>query len=201
MPCHEGGTAVMDRDATLVERLRERGAGAAEELVDTYGDRVYRLAVRITGSPSDAEEVAQDALWSVSRKIDRFRGDSAFGSWLYRITANAAYQKLRGRRSARHEISWHDLAPGLDEKGHSVEPPVDWSPRLRDPAMEAELRTALREAIDQLPGEYRAPLLLRDVEGLSTLEVAEALGLKPATIKSRVHRARLFLSKRLEALR
>ena len=78
---------------------------------------------------------------------------------------------------------------------------MDWSPRLRDPAMEAELRTALREAIDQLPGEYRAPLLLRDLEGLSTLEVAEALGLKPATIKSRVHRARLFLRKRLEARR
>jgi RNA polymerase sigma-70 factor, ECF subfamily len=201
MPCHEGGTAVADRDTTLVERLREGVPGAAEELVDTYGDRVYRLAVRITGSASDAEEVAQDALWSVSRKIDSFRGDSAFGSWIYRITANAAYQKLRGGRAARHEISWHDLAPAMDDKGHSIEPPMDWSPRLRDPAMEAELRTALREAIDQLPGEYRAPLLLRDVEGLSTLEVAEALRLKPATVKSRVHRARLFLRKRLEALR
>ena len=201
MRCHEGGTAVADRDATLVDRLRERAPGAAEELIDTYGDRVYRLAVRITGSASDAEEVAQDALWSVSRKIDSFRGDSAFGSWLYRITANAAYQKIRGRRAARHEISWHDLAPVMDDKGHSVEPPVDWSPRLRDPAMEAELRSALQEAIDQLPGEYRAPLLLRDVEGLSTLEVATALHLKPATIKSRVHRARLFLRKRLEALR
>ena len=201
MRCHEGGTAVADRDATLVDRLRERAPGAAEELIDTYGDRVYRLAVRITGSASDAEEVAQDALWSVSRKIDSFRGDSAFGSWLYRITANAAYQKIRGRRAARHEISWHDLAPAMDDKGHSVEPPMDWSPRLRDPAMEAELRSALQEAIDQLPGEYRAPLLLRDVEGLSTLEVATALHLKPATIKSRVHRARLFLRKRLEALR
>ena len=108
-----GGLAVADRDATLVAQLRGREAGAAEELVGVYGDRVYRLAIRITGSPSDAEEVMQDALWTASRKIDSFRGAAAFGSWLYRITANAAYQKLRGRRNARHEISWDDLPPAF----------------------------------------------------------------------------------------
>ena len=198
---HEHRRATVDRDATLVARLRRRDADAAEELVGTYGDRVYRLAIRITGSASDAEEVAQDALWTASRKIDTFRGTAAFGSWLYRITANAAYQKLRGRRSVRHEIAWDDLAPSFDEKGQYVEPALDWSTKLRDPAMESELRSAMSAAIDDLPGEYRAPLLLRDVEGLSTLEIAEALHVKPATIKSRVHRARLFLRKRLADLR
>ena len=89
-----GGLAVADRDATLVAQLRGRETVAAEELVGAYGDRVYRLAIRITGCPSDAEEVTQDALWTASRKIDSFRGAAAFGSWLYRITANAAYQKL-----------------------------------------------------------------------------------------------------------
>jgi RNA polymerase sigma-70 factor, ECF subfamily len=190
-----------DRDAMLVAQLRRGDARAAEALVGTYGDRVYRLAIRITGSPSDAEEVAQDALWTASRKIDTFRGTAAFGSWLYRITANAAYQKLRGRRSVRHEIAWDDLAPSFDDKGHYIEPSVDWSTKLRDPAMESELRSAISAAIDDLPGEYRAPLLLRDVEGLSTLEIAETLHVKPATIKSRVHRARLFLRKRLADLR
>jgi RNA polymerase sigma-70 factor (ECF subfamily) len=190
-----------DRDALLVARLRRREADAAEELVGTYGDRVYRLAVRITGSASDAEEVAQDALWTASRKIDTFRGSAAFGSWLYRITANAAYQKLRGRRSHRHEIAWDDLVPSFDEKGQYLEPALDWSTKLNDPAIESELRSAMSAAIDDLPGEYRAPLLLRDVEGLSTLEIAEALHVKPATIKSRVHRARLFLRKRLADLR
>src|SRR5258705_2259238 len=82
-------------EGELVERLRRREADAAEALVTAYGDRVYRLALRITGNPSDAEEVVQDAFWTVTRKIDTFRGDAAFGSWLYRITANAAYQKLR----------------------------------------------------------------------------------------------------------
>ena len=196
-----GGLAVADRDATLVAQLRGRETGAAEELVGAYGDRVYRLAIRITGCPSDAEEVTQDALWTASRKIDSFRGAAAFGSWLYRITANAAYQKLRGRRNARHEISWDDLPPAFDGKGQYLEPVPDWSPKLRDPAIDAELRAALRTAIDDLPGEYRAPLVLHDVEGLSTQEIAEALQVKPGTVKSRVHRARLFLRKRLAELR
>lgn len=199
MICREGqgGLAVVDRDATLVAQLRGREAGAAEALVGAYGDRVYRLAIRITGSPADAEEVTQDALWTASRKIDSFRGAAAFGSWLYRITANAAYQKLRGRRNARNEISWDDLPPAFDGKGQYLEPVADWSPKLRDPAIDAELRTALRAAIDELPGKYRAPFVLHDVEGLSTQEIAEALHVRPGTIKSRVHRARLCLRKRL----
>jgi DNA-directed RNA polymerase specialized sigma24 family protein len=88
----------IDPDAALVAQLRRADTGAAEALVGAYGDRVYRLAIRITGNASDAEEVMQDALWTASRKIDSFQGAAAFGSWVYRITANAAYQKLRGRR-------------------------------------------------------------------------------------------------------
>src|SRR3989442_15344804 len=98
----------MDGDATLVEQLGRVDAGATEALVGAYGDRAYRLAIRITGHASDAEEVVQDALWTVVRKIDTFRGESAFGSWLYRIAANAAYQKLPGRRR-RTEVSLDDL--------------------------------------------------------------------------------------------
>ena len=90
--------ASVDRDADLVEALRRQEPGAAEALVAAYGDRVYRLAIRITGNSSDAEEVVQDALWAATRKIDTFRGTAAFGSWVYRIAANAAYQKRRGRR-------------------------------------------------------------------------------------------------------
>src|SRR5215470_1956905 len=85
----------IDRDAALVAMLRRQDPGAAEALVRTYGDRVYRLAIRITNNEQDAEEVVQDALWTAARRIDTFKGESAFGSWLYRITANTAYQKLR----------------------------------------------------------------------------------------------------------
>ena len=187
----------MDRDAGLVERLRQQEPGAAEALVAAYGDRVYRLAIRITGNSSDAEEVVQDALWAATRKIDTFRGTAAFGSWVYRITANAAYQKRRGRRVERNGVSWDELGPSFDQTGESVEPGLDWSPRLTDPVLQAELQSVLRAAIDELPEEHRASFLLHDVEGLSNPEIAETLQVRPATVKSRVHRARLFLRARL----
>ncbi len=125
--------------------LRRADAGAAEALASAYGDRVYRLALRITGNAADAEEVVQDALWAASRKIHTFRGAAAFGSWVYRIAANAAYEKLRGRQSQRNEVSWEDLAPAFDEKGQHVEVTGDWSRRLKDPAIETELKSVLSE--------------------------------------------------------
>ena len=192
-----GRRPTVDRDADLVEGLRRQEAGAAEALVAAYGDRVYRLAIRITGNSSDAEEVVQDALWAATRKIETFRGAAAFGSWVYRITANAAYQKRRGRRVERNGVSWDELGPSFDELGQHVQPGVDWSPRLHDPALRAELQSALRAAIDELPAEHRATFLLHDVEGLSNCEIVETLQIKLATVKSRVHRARLFLRSRL----
>jgi RNA polymerase sigma-70 factor, ECF subfamily len=187
----------IDPDAALVEQIRRGEAGAVEGLVGAYGDRVYRLAIRITGNASDAEEVVQDTLLAASRKIDTFRGTAAFGSWVYRITANAAYQKLRGKRSKRSEVSWQDLGPSFDDKGQHTEVPVDWSKETKDPAVEGELRSVLSGAIDDLPVTYRTPFLLHDVEGLSNPEIAETLHLKLGTVKSRVHRARLFLQKRV----
>jgi RNA polymerase sigma-70 factor (ECF subfamily) len=196
----QGGTPVVgkvDRDAGLVEGLRRQDSAAAEALVATYGDRVYRLAIRITSNEQDAEEVAQDALWTAARKIDTFKGESAFGSWLYRITANAAYQKLRSRQAKRHEVSWDDLAPSFDDRGRHLEPAGDWSGRIEEPALQTELRAVLATAIDQLPTEYRTAFVLHDVEGLSNPEIAETLNISLPAVKSRVHRSRLFLRHRL----
>ena len=188
----------IDPDAALVDQMRRGEAGAVEGLVGAYADRVYRLANRITGNASDAEEVVQDTLLTASRKIDTFRGTAAFGSWVYRITANTAYQKLRGKRNKRNEVSWQDLAPSFDDKGHHMEVTVvDWSKGPKDPAVEGELRSVLCGAIDELPVNYRTPFLLHDVEGLSNPEIAETLHLKLGTVKSRVHRARLFLQRRV----
>jgi len=186
-----------DRDTVLVESLRRGDAGGAEALVAAYGDRVYRLAIRITGNEQDAEEVVQDALWTAARKIDTFKGESAFGSWLYRIAANAAYQKLRGRQGKRHEVSWEELGPSFDEQGHHVERVGDWSAKVEEPALQAELRAVLTTAINDLPGDYRAAFVLRDVEGLSNPEIAETLNISLPAVKSRVHRSRLFLRQRL----
>jgi RNA polymerase sigma-70 factor (ECF subfamily) len=186
-----------DRDRELVEALRLREPTAAERLVATYGDRAYRLARGITGNGEDAEEVVQDVFWTVVLKVDTFRGESAFGSWLYRIVANAAYQKVRGRQSRRAELSLDEVLPLFDERGRHVAPMGDWSARVEDHAVQTELRMALTSAIGKLPADYRTALLLRDVEGLSHLQIAEVLCLGVATVKSRVHRARLFLRKQL----
>jgi RNA polymerase sigma-70 factor, ECF subfamily len=186
-----------DPDADLVEQLRRGDADGPDALVATFGDRVYRLAIRITGNEQDAEEVVQDALWTAARKINTFRGQSAFGSWLYRITANTAYQKLRGRQAKKREVPWEDLFPSFDELGQHVDPVSDWSPKVEEPALQNELREVLSSAIADLPDDYRTAFLMHDVEGLSNPEIAESLGISLPAVKSRVHRSRLFLRERL----
>lgn len=189
--------ARVDPDTALVEGLRRDDEEAIEQLVDRYGDRVYRLALRITGSNEDAEEVAQDALWTAARKIGSFKGDSAFGSWLYRIAANAAYMKLRARRGKGREIALDEVMPGLDGGGVHFEPIDDWSSRVDERALQSELRGVLEQAIDELPPDYRTALVLHDVEGMSNPDIADALGISLPAVKSRVHRSRLYLRKRL----
>ena len=187
----------VDRDRKLVDVLRLGEPSAAEQLVATYGDRAYRLAIRITGNAQDAEEVVQDAFWAVVRKIETFRGDAAFGSWLYRIVANAAYQKLRGRRGRGADLSLDEVLPVFDEQGRHVAASVDWSARGDDESVQSDLRMALTSAIDELPANHRTVLILCDVEGWSNADIAAALSISVPNVKSRVHRARLFLRKRL----
>lgn len=187
----------IDGDAALVEALRREDPEAPELLVETYGDRVYRLALRITGSNEDAEEVAQDALWTAARKISTFKGEAAFGSWLYRIAANAAYQKLRTRKAKANEIAMDDVLPAFDDAGRHFEPMADWSERVDEQALQGELRRVLGAAIDELPPDYRTALVMHDVEGLSNPDIADALGISLPAVKSRVHRSRLFVRKQL----
>jgi len=181
----------------LLEALRHHEPAAAECLVGAYGERAYRLAARITRNEQDAEEVVQDAFYAVIRQIDTFRGESAFGSWLYRIVANAAYQKLRARRRRRGEVRWDEVLPPFDEQSRHVAPIADWSPRVNDPSIQTELRMVLEAAIDELPPAYRIVLVLCDVEGRSIREIAELLDLSVPAVKIRIHRARLFVRKEL----
>jgi RNA polymerase sigma-70 factor, ECF subfamily len=187
----------IDRDAALLAALRAGTPEAPEILVDTYGDRVYRLTYRITGSNEDAEEATQDALWTAARKIDSFKGESQFGSWLYRIAANAAYQKLRARRTKAREIAIDDVLPALDSEGLHFEPMDDWAPRVDDNAVNGELREVLEKAIADLPPDYRTALVMHDVEGMPNPDIAETLGISLPAVKSRVHRSRLFVRKKL----
>src|SRR5437660_357134 len=180
-----GMTTSSNRDGALVAALRRGDPTAAEDLVAAYGDRACRLATRITRNAQDAEEAVQDAFLSVIRKIDSFRGDASFASWIYRIVANAAYQSCRRHRRRSADVSLDKLLPVFDQHGRHVAPIADWSTCLDDPARQTELRMVLGAASEELPADYRA------VVGL--------LGLTVVNVKMRVHRARLFMRKRLEA--
>src|SRR5262249_55964452 len=152
------------------------------------------VAMRITGSRPDAEEVVQDAFWSVVRRIETFRGDAAISSWLYRIAANCAYTKLRVRRARHRESCMNKGSVMVD--GHAPEF-QDWSARPEDPALTLELRNELIAALDSLPEDYRSIVVLRDVEGRSPQDVSQITGLSVAAVKTRTHRARVVLRKGL----
>ena len=163
--------AKIDRDEDLVTGLRDREREAAEVLVARYADRLYRLAIRITGSEQDAEEVVQDALWTATRKIDTFRGDSALGTWLHRIAVNAANQKRRARRSRRNEVSRDDLFFGGQAQPGA--PASDWSAKMEDPALQMELRRVLTSAIDDMRVASRCGRSLESRDLRSTARQSE----------------------------
>lgn len=169
------------------------------ELAAAYGPKIRQLALRYLKNQEDAEEVAQDVLYKVCRKIDAFRGDSALSSWIYRITFNAAMSRLHnGRFSRSSEVAGPAVGWSNDElAGISRREVADWSSLADDVVMRGELRTRLREAVRKLPAIYRAPVLLRDIQGLSTEEASAILRVKDQTLKSRLHRGRLILRAQL----
>ena len=193
-------------EITLINRLRAQDASALETLMERHGPQLYRVAFGITRNHSDAEEVVQDTFLSLFRKIDRFEGRSALGTWLYRIAANAALGKQRGKR-ATAEVHLEDLLPTFHADGHrqgdTASLLADWSATPESELLSGEAREILEDALGHLPAHYRAVLILRDVEELSNEEVAEALGETLVSVKSRIHRARMalreYLTRRLAA--
>ena len=187
-------------ETTLVERLRSGDAAALETLMERFGSRVYRLAHGITRNEADAEEVTQDVFLNLFRKIDSFEGRSALGTWIYRVAANQALIKRRGKRFEL-EVALEEQLPTFLADGHREGDRAwvlaDWSRTPEEELLAGEAQAVLDRAIESLPDHYRAVLMLRDVEGLPNDEVAEALGESVATVKSRLHRARLALREQL----
>ena len=171
--------------------------GQIERLVQHHGDCAYRVAMGITGNPQDAEDVVQSALAAVLRAIDAGHAGGAVGAWVDRAVLSLASSKLRREPGRPVDIPLEDVLPPFGEDGRHAGLIVDWSASLGDVALDADLRRAVMAAIDELPFHYRSALLLRDVEGRSDEEAAQALGVAAATVRSRVHRARLFLRHRL----
>jgi len=187
-------------DRTLLDKAVAGDAGALEALMGRHAGRVYRLAYGITRNPADAEEVVQDVFLTVVRKGGSFEGQATLATWMYRVTMNAALNRRRGKRREL-EVSLEEHLPTYTENGHRAgdrsDLLVDWSSTPEERVLSGESRRVLENAIDSLPDHYRAVLVLRDVEELSNEEVASIVGDSLASVKSRLHRARMALREQL----
>jgi len=184
---------------TLLARLQRGDEQALSDLADTYGARIYQLAFRYLRNKEDAEEVAQDVLFKVHRKVAEFRGDAALSSWIFRITFNAAMSRLRSGTYQRAQEE-ERLLSANERDENELRPrhePADWSELADEYLFRSQLRQRLHRAILALPAIYRAPVMLRDIQGLSTEEASAVLHVKDQTLKSRLHRGRLILRKQL----
>ena len=174
-------------DTDLLARLRAGEPRAFEDLVRTYQHRVFGVALRMLGSRAEAEDIAQEVFLRVHRAIGDFRGEAKLSTWLYGIASNLCLNRLASahRRRVRHD---DDAVLQVVTDASDAMATVE----------RAELEAALRDAIASLPDERRIVVVLRDLEGLSYEEIAEALGLEPGTVRSRLHRARMDLKSKME---
>ena len=186
------------KDARLLARLQAGDETALRDLAEVYGSKIYQLAFRYLRNKEDAEEVMQDVLFKVYRKVAAFRGDAALSSWIYRITFNAAMSRLRTakyQRAQKDELSI--TMTDADDQPSTRLDLADWSDMADEQVYRSQLRTRVFRAILSLPAIYRAPVMLRDIQGMSTEEASAMLRVKDQTLKSRLHRGRLILRKQL----
>ena len=195
MSAPEQSAAASD-EVQLVERARAGDLEAFDELLGRHQQRVMRVVLSILKEPMDAEEVAQDVFLTVFEKIDHFRGDSSFSTWLHRVAVNAALMRRRKSKADR-SVPLDDVMPSFDERGHLAVDIADWSQQAGDPVLAREAGEVIEAAVEKLDEMYRTVFALRDVQGFSTEETAEILELSVPAVKSRLHRARLFLRREL----
>ena len=188
-PARHGNTV---DEPTLVAGLRAGEEWAFEALVRLFGARLLAVARRIVANDEDARDVVQSAYLSAFRALDRFEGSAQLSTWLHRIVVNTALMRLRSRRR-RPEESIEPLLPAFQHDGHHVERFSAWTASAEELLERKETRRTVRAYIDRLPEHYRTVLMLRDIEGLSTQEVADILTTTPTAVKVRLHRARQAL--------
>ena len=181
-------------DVALVARAKQGDTAAFEQLVRQYERQIFRVAQHITQNREDAEDIAQDAFLKAYEKLEQFQGNSKFSTWLVRIAVNESLMRLRKRKTSKTVSIDEDVET---EDGFVPREVADWSPNPEQQYKQAELNDILEKTIQGLPSGFRTVFVLRDVEGLSTEETADALGLSVPAVKSRLLRARLQLRERL----
>ncbi|HUY82003.1 MAG TPA: sigma-70 family RNA polymerase sigma factor [Acidobacteriaceae bacterium] len=190
----QSGTEEVHPDVLLVERAKQGDVAAFEKLVKQYDRQVFRIANHITQNREDAEDVVQDAFLKAFQKLDQFQGNSKFYTWLVRIAVNESLMRLRKRRTGKMVSIDEDVQT---EDGAMPRDLADWSPDPEALYGQSEMAEILKKTIQGLPEGFRVVFVLRDVEGLSTEETADTLGLSVPAVKSRLLRARLQLRERL----
>ena len=193
----EEGT--QESDAALLARLRAGEDAAFDQLVLSATPRMLVVARRMLTREEDARDAVQEAFLNAFKALPTFDGRSLLTTWLHRITVNACLMRLRSARR-RPERAIGDLLPQFVDDGHQARPSQPWKPSGAAGIEHAELLATVRELIDQLPDQYRTILILRDVEELDTEETAVVLGLTPAAVKTRLHRARQALRELLDPI-
>lgn len=180
----------------MLEALQRGERRACDDLVQKYSRQVYNIALRLTSAPEEAEDVLQETFINACRGAENFEGRSSLGTWLYRIATNNGLMRLRRRR-----LDTVPLEPVVEEDMGDFRPfqLQDWSWNPESLVLTDELRRAMDEGVAALPESLRAVFVLRDMEGLSTGEAAEVLGLSAGNVKVRLHRARLLLREYLAA--
>ncbi len=195
-------TLVMDpakqKDFQAVDRFKAGDAKAFDELVTRYEGKIYGFLMRMCGCADRAKDTVQDTFMTAFRYLNGFRGEASFKTWLYRIASTACLKSKRRRKDEpeRH-VSLDDLVPGEAEVNELVN--SSWPTTPAEDLLNNELREHIQNSLLKLPEKYRIVFVLRDVEGFSAEEAAKTLKISVAAVKSRLHRARLFLRKELSA--
>jgi len=185
-------------ESILIAKAKQGDVDAFEQLMTAHEDRVYRLALKLTDDPADAMEITQDVFLTVYTKLPTLKVEAAFASWVYRTAVNAAYMKLR-RRQRRQEIDLDAALPTFTDDDRHRQEIADWTQLPEAAMLEQEASRHLQAAIARLPSDYRAVFVLKEQEGWSLREIGMTLELTIPAVKSRLHRARLFLRARLSA--
>jgi RNA polymerase sigma-70 factor (ECF subfamily) len=202
----DGVPSALPSDEDLIGRARQGDDGSFGQLVERYQARIYRLILRLVRNPSDAEEVLQEAFLSAYRHLEQFREEARFSTWIYRIAVNAALMHLRARRPESAAGTGDDAergaeppieAPRFTPSGYLAQPIRAWGLGADSELLEKELVDKVKAAVEELPEIYGTVFVLRDIDELSTEEVADILGITAGAVKTRLHRARIALRQKL----
>jgi RNA polymerase sigma-70 factor (ECF subfamily) len=187
---------IVDNDSNAVDRFKNGDTSAFDELMLRYEDRIYSFLTRMCRSRDNARDRLQDTFLTAFRYLKNFRGEASFKTWLYRIASTSCLRSLRRRKNEpSHHLSLDDLGPGQMEINRGLN--AGWADSPVDELINQELREKIDDSLFSLPEKYRVVFVLRDMEDFNSQEVSKMLEISVPAVKTRLHRARLFLRKEL----